>query len=326
MNNINKFPNPNLIRKLYQRYYQEAAIPVELLSSHWRNFSSKINVKIDNNGNIRQFSGYGFGDLQYTKLVNRFFNFLCNLSYFVKLPDKMDLFFLCGRAKRNLKIIDSYLSYDCFRQAVSLSVIRKHLKVKEDGAFNVLIIGDGYGFLSSLIKSVYPKCRIVLADIGNVLLFQAVNLQKIFLDSRHCFATDDTKLADFIYCPAEHLEDVEDLKYKLIINVASMQEMDYSVINRYFDYMRKYVARDNLFYCCNRVEKKLPEGEILQFHKYPWVEGDIHLVDEEPQYYKYYMNYKWPFVHFFDGKMHSRLTVMKTVNYNNSCLGMQTEL
>lgn len=312
MTNIKELPNPDLITKLYQRYYLETTTPVDLVSSHWRNFSSEIKVKIDNNGNIRQFSGYGFGDLQYTSLVNRFFNYLCNLSYFVKLSDKKNLFFLFRKSVNNLKSMDFYLCYDCFRQVVSLSVIRKYLKAQENEVFNVFIIGDGYGFLSSLIKSVYPKCRIVLIDIGKVLFFQAVNLQKIFLDSRHCLATDDTKLADFIYCPTENLDDIKDLKYKLIINIASMQEMNYFTISRYFDHIRKHVTSDNLFYCCNRVKKQLFEGEILEFHKYPWVEGDVYLVDEEPAYYKYYMNCKWPFVHFFDGKMYSRLTIMKT--------------
>ena len=90
-----------------------------------------------------------------------------------------------------------------------------------------------------------------------------------------------------------------------------MQEMNHDIVSRYFDYIREYATEDNMFYCCNRVYKKLPGGEELSFFKYPWCDRDIHYIDEEPKFYKYYFSGRYPFLNYYDGKMHHRLTRMK---------------
>lgn len=298
MINIKELRNSELIMDLYNRYYVNDNIP-DYVSSHWKYYGQKIKVEIDNDGNLKQFSGYGFGDLQPNRLRHKILSYLLNLSYYITLPYKKDIKFISKKAKVNLKAIGSHISYDCFRQICSLCVIRKHLNIKDDERFNVLIIGDGYGFLSSLLKSLYPESTIVLVDIGKVLLFQAVNLQRIFPDE------------DLIYSLPEDIEKIIHLRYKLIINSCSMMEMNYPVIKKYFGYIRRYATPDNLFYCCNRKLKVLPDGKVIEFLKYPWVSEDRHLVDEPCHFIKYFFSYRPPFIQRFDGVVLHRLTNMK---------------
>jgi hypothetical protein len=178
-----------------------------------------------------------------------------------------------------------------------------------------MVIGDGYGFLSSVIKRLYPFAKIVLVDIGKVLLFQCVNLQVIFPKNLHLGILNGFEISgkfDFLYCPAEDIEKLTGINFQLVVNISSMQEMDMTTIKRYFDYIRFHVTPDNLFYCCNRESKELPGGETINFSDYPWMKEDRHLIDEEPAFYRYYFTGKFPFIRYFDGPIHHRLTNMKT--------------
>ena len=313
--NVKTLPNPSLITHLYERYYLRDITPDNLLSSHWKQFGANIEVCIDADGNLRSFKSYGFGDLNATDILSRIPAYFCNASYFPRVPHKKDLVYLIKQAIPNLKMINSYLSYDCFRQICSLCAIRNHLSVKERDSFNILMIGDGFGFLSSLLKSLYPSCRIILIDIGKVLLFQAVNLQ--IIHPRYCHSLiDDVSLPkevpDFLYVPAECMDQIKGIKYRLSINISSMQEMNSETINSYFAYLRSHSTNDNLFYCCNRKQKRLPGGEITEFLDYPWLKEDKHLIDELCPFYRYYFSIVFPFFHRFDGLFMHRLTNLET--------------
>ena len=176
MININNMPYSSIIRSLYEEYYTKETPSNEYTSSLWKDCERHIEVLIDKDGNARKFRGYGFGGLENTHCINKMVHYLCNLTYYFRLPDKRDIRQLAKTAIKILDAMDSYLSYECFRQIYSFNSIRKHLNVASNEEFNVLIIGDGYGFLSAMIKSVYPKSRITLVDIGKVLFFQAFNL------------------------------------------------------------------------------------------------------------------------------------------------------
>lgn len=315
VHNIASSPTGDIISRLYERYYLEEKTPESVLSSHWKNFGSRINVSIDRAGNINSLKGYGFGDSEPTNPVNRISKYLCNLTYFLRLPYKSDITILSRKAEENLKKIDSYLSYDSFRQICALCVIRKYIKIREDELFHILVIGDGYGFMSSLLKSIYKNAKITLVDIGKVLLFQAVNIGRIHPEySHHLLTKDKTDLGDkdFLYVPAEDLSRIEGIKYTLVINIASMQEMAYEMINNYFIFMRSHVTEDNLFYCCNRVRKVLPAGEVIEFSRYPWQEDDKNLLDEICPFYKYNFSSRFPFINQFDGPFIHRAARLKT--------------
>lgn len=315
MIDINKLPSPSIVTALYDRFYAADAQPGPATSSHWLQMGSQIDVTLDSEGRMDSFKGFGFGDLQYTHPVMRVLNGLCNLSYYVCLPFKKDLRLLLRKARPNVRRLNSHITYDCFRQICGLCVVRQHLKAADDECFNVLIIGDGYGFLSSLIKSVYRNARVTLIDLGKILLFQAVDLQRIYPDREHTLLHEDHDGPvefDFRYVPAEFYSSLCDVKYRLIFNICSMQEMNYESIRGYFDFIRANATEDNLFYCCNRERKDLPGGEVIEFLNYPWAGEDRYLVDEYCPFVKYAASVKWPFFHRFDGPFMHRLTNLAT--------------
>jgi len=105
-----------------------------------------------------------------------------------------------------------------------------------------------------------------------------------------------------------------------VTNIASMQEMAPKTVRDYFDFLRRNVDTENLFYCCNRVRKEMPGGEVSDFASYSWSETDTDLIDGVCPWHRYYLaphnsargprvlGLRIPFVNYFDGDHVHRLT------------------
>ena len=292
---LNSLPNFPALQFLCRRYYADAredARPgVEPMSSHWRFYSQEAQVEIDGEGRLLNLRGEGFGSYQDKRMLKRLADYLCCAIHFLRAEEKQEIVRLTKIALALIKRIPfgyHYFSYDLFRQVVALATINLHFRSRDDEKFNILVIGDGFGFLAALIKSVYPAASVLLADIGRTLFFQCLYLQVLYPKCSHVVAGCDEgnrpsiQRADFLYCPTEHLEAVEDCRFQLVINVCSMQEMTRTEITRHFRYIRKHAGAGAMFYCCNRESKVLPGGEKVEFEAYPWLPTERHLIDGYP--------------------------------------------
>lgn len=322
-----KIPNKKLIEQLYKDYYSSEINPDNAndLSSHWKYHSQQFNVYLNKEKDYLNLKGIGFGDMTSKNSLHQLLNYLGHCFYLLQLADKKNIFRLIPSALIICKKGGFYFSFDCFKQVCSLALIQKYISngIKKK-RLTFLIIGDGHGFLSSLIKHVFPQATIILIDIGKTLLFQAAYCQKIYPQYLHCgvYEMSNLKAIDFLYCPSEFLEKISSFKIDIVINIASMQEMNTQAIQGYFSFLRTHCNTENLFYCCNREFKKLIGGEILEFLKYPWDKRDIHLVDELCPWYRYFLSFhnskngpkifgvKIPFVNYFDGPLRHRLTML----------------
>ena len=117
--------------------------------------------------------------------------------------------------------------------------------------------------------------------------------------------------SQLVFIEAENYSLLENLEVDLFINIASMQEMNPEVIDKYFKYMRSSKKSPCYFYCCNRLEKELPDGSIIKFINYPWKNNDDVLIDELCPWYKKYPSLKPPFFRKYDGPIQHRLIKIK---------------
>jgi len=190
----------------------------------------------------------------------------------------------------------------------------------------ILVIGDGSGILSGLLKAMYPDCSLVLVDIGKSLFYQAHHCQKANPEMNHMLVEKDTDLsqADFLYCPTENLHMLEKLDFDVAVNIASMQEMNTATIVRYFDFLRRRLKTNNLFYCCNRESKTLVGGEVSEFYNYPWSPNDQVIVEGVCPWHRYIIGrpkieegpkifgVRVPYMSYYDGVVLHRLSVLET--------------
>jgi len=202
-------------------------------------------------------------------------------------------------------------SQDAFRQVCTLNLLVRQIQTTSPD--RILIIGDGHGILSALLHTRYPDARIFLVDLDSVLFFQAYHLHKAFPNAPQALTDEDAGRHDravFNFCPADRLDTLPQGELYLAINVASFQEIDPAATARYFTLLRLLNTR--LFYCCNRLEKRLVGGEIIRFMDYPWLPIDEHLIDGPCPWHQWFFGLEssphvrlWgcpvPFIHLYDG-------------------------
>jgi putative sugar O-methyltransferase len=264
-NNVDKH---DICLELFDRYISDDYTPAHLVSSHWKNLHQEL-VVTKKNGEIESMKGVGFGDMGQRGFLVKLLSCVTVLIYILKLPHRSEIFNLIKVARFVCARMGISFSYDCFRQICALRLIREYAPAREK--FVCLIIGDGYGFLSCFIKELYPECKIILIDLGKTLLFQAKNCQQAFPSARHglidslgnsCIVED----ADFIYCPAEHIDSIEKSTHiHWAVNIASMQEMNIETVDNYFHFLRKMLAPDNLFSVVTGKKKRCQVERSLAF-------------------------------------------------------------
>ena len=320
-----ELPNQALLRDLVRRYYQDELSPesTESMSSYWKEATHLFQLEVDGWGNPISFKGSHFGSCRWTGLISRVIDQLCVLSHLALLPYKRELIRLNANVSKICGMMGLNPTLDVFRQVCTLEVLQRHLTDDmRQKRIHILMIGDAFGILSALFKAVFPNSTIVMIDIGKTLLFQAVHCQKAYPKSVHELADSvvDLDATDFVYCPAEDLKTLERFNFDAAVNVASMQEMTQPVLTAYFDFFRKTMQPDNLFYCCNRLSKTLPDGEVSEFYNYPWANDDRHLLDDGCPWSSYYfapgvsensarvLGVKVPLIHHYDGNVMHRLS------------------
>ena len=283
---IQDLPNPGLIHELHNNYYTNDTDIWESdhIASIWKYHASRFQVNIDDSNNLISFSGIGFGQYQWSRLKWRIRDYLSICYHLTVLNQRFRLLKLWRPTMRLCKTMGMNLTRDVFRQVCALELVKSHLPPRSDQKdLQILVIGDGLGILSALLKVIFPNSTIVMVDIGKTLLLQSYYVQKSHPKLTHSLVNSSNyvKSSDFVYCPAEYLELISDFQFDIAVNIASMQEMNDATISRYFQFLRTTLKSDNLFYCCNREYTRMVHGEVSEFFLYPWEHKDKHLIDSK---------------------------------------------
>ena len=311
-------------KQLYREFYSNHSGDKEVVqaSAHWKKFTQQFNVEYNPDGTIQTIKGYGFGGSDDKRFSARMMASIENsllqfrLSYPGLSEEKQE-------AKKLVAEMSLSFSRDAFRQVCTGYFLKKEITKAAVEIKNILVIGDGHGILSALLSEHYPNAKIFLIDLGATLFFQAYYLGKKFKNKPHVLFGNEAGHnpgIGFYYCPAERLQDFPLVEIDLAINIASMQEMNIEVVNNYFSILRE--RKTKLFYCCNRLEKMLPDGRVTRFYEYAWKKDDKKLVDEKCPWHQFFFarstnpNLKLfnlipiPLLHRYDGVHWHRLSLL----------------
>src|SRR3972149_2993427 len=86
----------------------------EQVSSHWKEYSEKLNFSLDETGLPVEVAGYGFGDLEVRKIPYQILCFLGMLSYLFMLPNRRDVIRIMRIARPLCRRIGLSFSQGCF--------------------------------------------------------------------------------------------------------------------------------------------------------------------------------------------------------------------
>ena len=298
---MNKKSKLNL-KYIYESYFLENKYSKET-SSFWRKYGDF--QKVETNSEDYKLKGVMFGDFE----ERSFFNIVKNIPTIIYLKKLLkncnkdlvnNIYWVAKKSGRRF-------SYDCARQALTINKLRQTLGNIDSKVF--CIIGDGYGFLGSMIKKTFPKTRVIYINLGRTLFFDLYYSQKIFPNLKHNIIKNskDKFSKDVNYIEAEKIN-LLNIKADIFINIVSMQEMDYEVINSYFDIFRNQI-NETWFYCCNRKSKTLPDGKIINFDRYPWSSSDEILFEELCPWHQEFPQNRPPFIHKFAPHVHKLIKV-----------------
>jgi len=282
-------------------------------SSHWK----KYNKNFDYDGKI--FSGLeGFGGNTRYSLLRQ-----CLSDFFQKkfYNSSKNFKFYLDKAKAIAKNQNRLFDLDFLRQAITLSFLDE----KIGKCSSTLVIGDGFASMTSLLIDSDFSSKVVLVNLNKQLMVDLYFLKQYMgiskFNSEVALITNEddaksilSKINQFsvMAIQAENHKLVKYFDIDLVLNIVSMGEMLPSSVSEYFNDIRN-LSNDNknlYFYCCNRLEKQMPDGSYTKFLEYPWKKDDKIIVDELCPWHKEYISLKPPFFRKFDGPILHQLRVM----------------
>lgn len=215
-------------------------------------------------------------------------------------------------ARRNNKMMLGSL-----RQAILLAFLEERVGIGQL-TDPIIIIGDGFGLMSSLILQHFHQSKIVTINLTENLLIDAVFIKKsvpgvqiaLVKNAIEYNATLNNNELRCVLIQADNAKLISQENIGLVINTCSMQEMNPEIIREYFDFIRKSKNSKTFFYCANRCEKKLPDGTIVNFFKYPWHPEDKIFIDELCPWKQKFYGPRPPFYFPYDGPIQHRLVLM----------------
>ena len=291
--------------------------PAGHTSSYWRQEGEKMIV--DRRQGKLRLEGL-MADTDRITLPGRWMNSLERLSY---LPATLPLRFYrrSWRLTRCLaRDLSQPLTHHNWRFAVVLALLTEHWKRYDLRPKTFALIGDGEGFLGALISRAIPEARIYSIDLPKALVLQAVIHEKANPGGRLSLTSEENSVPGpgvSLALPGQ----IERIGSPIdcAINLCSMQEMERSSVEGYFQFLRKRSGPGSRFYCVNRMEKELPGGDCRRFHEYPWRKEDEIFIDGPCPYIRHFLSRtaasrgprllerRIPFVNFFDGTTLHRL-------------------
>ena len=213
---------------------------------------------------------------------------------------------------------------DVLRQTLTLAYLLDHIGDRLDGTKRAIVIGDGFASMTSLLLQSGAAKQVVLVNLSKTLLVDLWYLRLLLgpdFNARVAFVEREAELEAAMQSEQVGVIAAQATDHTLIrsctaavaINIASMQEMNRGTVEDYFEDLRsisRTSAERLAFYCCNRVSKELPDGEVIEFSKYPWASTDT-IVDDDlcPWHQKYY-SAKPPFYVPYDGPIQHRLAIL----------------
>jgi hypothetical protein len=295
-------------------------------SSHWQKYHSNFEV---NNGVIKGIEGFGSNERSYkgiVKLAHLAFQFRYRI-WALKSMKRFLIFFKLDLKNNNiLKKQNKGYSLDCLRQTLSLSFLYEKVPSIFKNKSSILVIGDGFASMTNLLWSTNYSNNIILINLTKTLLVDLLHIKKNLssndFDNNVFLISENEKLKDIenlisnrkiiILIEAKNHFFLDYLSFNLVINIASMQEMNNEVIKEYFDHIQK--KEDVYFYCCNRKQKFLPDGTVTKINEYPWKSNDRIIVDELCPWHQEYYTFSKPFYRKYDGPHIHQLRIMNQTN------------
>jgi hypothetical protein len=301
-----------IVNSLWNRFFSDSPELSEVTSSYWRHYGENTKVQPEVGTQNFYLGGLFAGDYENKKYMSKF-DTLINLH--IQLASRILLGFLSPTWRKAVTSVaaqtDRVINPDMLRIGRSCESLEK--AIGSLSGKKIVIIGDGFGTCGCLIKSAFPTASILYINLGKSLIFDASFSYKSFPKAIHVDGNDNLNLEEgsFTYLPAEDLEDMI-IGGDIYIAMETFQEMDLSVVNRYFKLMRRE-TKSPILYSANRISKKLPDGSVINNKDFGWSQDDSIISKSSPWWLNWGIRRRPPFLFHMHGKVEERISVIKNL-------------
>ena len=188
------------------------------------------------------------------------------------------------------------LDLDLLRHVFTFHFLDK--KIDFTSVKNICVIGDGQSNFASLALSTGLFNKILSINLPEVLMSDWELLKCLGMSPKTSVICNHHDVDDFFtndkslgLIPASESKLLTGQEIDLFVNIASFQEMKPSTIIEYFNLIKSSPSGATL-YCCNRAEKRLYGGEIVNFNEYPWEAFEQILTDEPCPWHQHFYKLK----------------------------------
>ncbi len=243
-------------------------------SSHWQIYNQRdINLQNLLKFRSKNSLSYGLDDQNISFQFKIYSDFVNELS---------ENYILNNLPKRNigesdlLKYKDVYLDYNKLIHIHWFNTIEAHI-LKKEKISNICEIGGGFGSFSELFIRNY-NTKLFSIDLPEANLMTAYYLKENFKNKKfflfdkykekNFLSFEDFNSNDIIILPPNSKIDKK-IKIDFFINTRSMMEMNFKVIQDYFNFIHNYSHQRSFFLNINRYEKS-SVGEKIKISDYPY--------------------------------------------------------
>lgn len=288
-------------------------LPAAHTSSHWQRYGRE--TSIERRGEQLALRPVGFEGIEQLRFNGRIVHLVERLSYRSVTSQLKSYAPVWRMSKQLAHDLSGVFNFYVFKSTCALAVLTDHWLAYGLSPRTFALIGDGYGFLSALIRRWQPGARLYCIDLPKMLVFQASTHEKADPGATmSVLSANRSDGADITFVLPEDIERIPD-EIDCAISMASMQEMNEFSIASYFTFLRRRSTARSRFYCVNRLKNELPGGEIASFADYPWRGDDEVFLDGPCPYYTHFLTgYSYtlpngprvlgrrvPFINYFDG-------------------------
>lgn len=270
-----KIENTRLLKVFDQSidYFYNNKKNLNQKSKHWQKFNANKKFNLNNLINFRSSKSnlsYGMDDQKSQIYIEDFKNI--PESYITKMSNTKNI----GNNNNLIKYKNHLIDYNSLIHFFWFKEIESELFLKNKIS-NLCEIGGGFGSFAELFIRNY-NTKLLSIDLPEANLITAYYLKESFPEKKF-FLFDDYKVNNFL-----SLEDYNDndviilppnsnldskIKIDFFVNARSMMEMEFKIINSYFQFIHNFSHKNSYFLNINRYEKRTA-GEKIRIAEYPY--------------------------------------------------------
>jgi hypothetical protein len=91
-------------------------------------------------------------------------------------------------ARKLCKRMNVIFGFDQAKSVLIYDVLNQYKLFQQNGS--ICIIGDGYGFMGSLIKEINPESHVIYVSLHQILSLMLLEFQSVFLRNQHAWSIE----------------------------------------------------------------------------------------------------------------------------------------